>query len=141
MSNSFILDQRLAADSIYISDLKLCQVRLINDARYPWFILVPRLSNVAEIIDLSQQQQQQLWLESAALSLWLKAEFKPAKLNVAALGNIVSQLHMHHIARFVEDDAWPAPVWGKFPTTAYTDEAKVKLKRHFLETFSFPAEV
>ncbi|CAM3769045.1 HIT domain-containing protein [Rheinheimera salexigens] len=138
MNDEFTLDPRLANDSIYITDLALCQIRLNNDSRYPWFILIPKLNNISEIIDLSPQQQQQLWQESAALSFWLKKHYKHAKLNVAALGNVVAQLHIHHIVRFVHDDAWPAPVWGKFPAIGYTEEAKTTLKHQFLQTFLFP---
>lgn len=136
MTEAFILDARLEKDAIYIADLPLCQLRLNNDSRYPWFILIPRINNITEIIDLSPAQQQQLWQESAALSHWLKANYQQAKLNIAALGNIVSQLHLHHIVRFENDDAWPAPVWGKFLPNAYTRQREVTLKQHFLDTFS-----
>lgn len=138
MSQQFKLDPRLENDSIYMTDLALCQLRLSNNARYPWFILIPRLDNIIEIIDLSPQQQQQLWLESAALNAWLKSQYNSVKLNVASLGNVVAQLHVHHIARFIDDDAWPAPVWGKYPPVAYTDIEKAEIKQRFLETFSFP---
>ncbi|WNO60551.1 HIT domain-containing protein [Rheinheimera sp. MMS21-TC3] len=136
MKDGFVLDTRLENDAIYIADLPLCQLRLNNDSRYPWFILIPRVNNITEIIDLTQAQQQQLWQESAALSHWLKANYQHAKLNIAALGNVVSQLHLHHIVRFESDDAWPGPVWGKFLPTAYTEERKATLKQHFLDTFS-----
>jgi diadenosine tetraphosphate (Ap4A) HIT family hydrolase len=138
MNSVFKLDQRLENDSIFIADLALCQLRLNNDCRYPWFILIPKINDITEIIDLTAPQQQQLWHESAAVSEWLRNNYVNVKLNIAALGNVVAQLHLHHIARFVDDDAWPAPVWGKYPPITYTDAEQVKLKQHFLATFIFP---
>ncbi len=88
---------------------------------YPWFILVPRLPNAKEIFQLSYQHQHQLLDESTRLSRWMEKEFKGDKLNIAAIGNIVSQLHLHHISRYKNDKAWPAPVWGAFPATPFVD--------------------
>lgn len=119
---SFVLHPQLAKDSVFIRDLPLCQLRLINDQNYPWFLLVPRIDKARDIIDLDWPSQRQLWHESAWLSHWMRQEFRPQKLNVAALGNMVPQLHLHHIARFEKDVAWPAPVWGKFPAIAYTEQ-------------------
>lgn len=119
---SFVLHPQLAADSLMLRDLPLCQLRLINDRQYPWFILVPRRDGVRDIIDLSWVEQQQLWHESAWLSGTIRAMYQPEKLNVAALGNMVPQLHLHHIARQKNDLAWPSPVWGKFPAIAYTEQ-------------------
>lgn len=121
--NQFELHPQLAADSHFVADLPLCQLRLLDDSQYPWLILVPRQAAVKEIIDLSWQEQQQLWWESAWLSQRLQQSFRPTKLNVAALGNMVSQLHLHHVARFEGDAAWPAPIWGKQPMQRYTAEA------------------
>jgi len=84
----------------------------MNDARYPWLILVPRRSDVTEPFELSEADQAQLWQESMRLGEAMKAHFAADKLNIAALGNQVAQLHVHHIARFHSDDAWPGPVWG-----------------------------
>ncbi len=120
--SSFVLHPQLAADSLLIRELPLCQLRLINDQQYPWFILVPRLEGARDIIDLSWAEQRQLWHESAWLSHTLRCLYQPAKLNIAALGNMVPQLHVHHIARQKNDMAWPAPVWGKFPAIAYTEQ-------------------
>ncbi len=119
---SFVLHPQLAADSLMVRELPLCQLRLINDQQYPWFILVPRREGARDIIDLSWQEQRQLWHESAWLSATMRSLYQPEKLNIAALGNMVPQLHVHHIARQKNDLAWPAPVWGKFPAIAYTEK-------------------
>ncbi len=120
--SSFVLHPQLAADSLLIRELPLCQLRLINDQQYPWFILVPRLEGARDIIDLSWAEQRQLWHESAWLSHTIRSLYQPDKLNIAALGNMVPHLHVHHIARQKNDMAWPAPVWGKFPAIAYTEQ-------------------
>ena len=112
MSDPFQLDPRLAADTFLVGETPLSQVLLMNDARYPWLILVPRRSDVTEPFELSEADQAQLWQESMRLGEAMKAHFAADKLNIAALGNQVAQLHVHHIARFHADDAWPGPVWG-----------------------------
>jgi diadenosine tetraphosphate (Ap4A) HIT family hydrolase len=121
MTTTFELHPQLAKDSIWLADWPLCQLRIINDKNYPWFLLVPRRVGARDIIDLTMNDQLQLWQESSKLSLLLRSEFQPDKLNVAALGNMVPQLHLHHIARFSHDPAWPAPVWGKCPAVPYSD--------------------
>jgi diadenosine tetraphosphate (Ap4A) HIT family hydrolase len=95
---------------------------LSNDSNYPWFILVPRRDDISEIFQLDVADQQALWRETTALAEMLKDSFDADKLNVAALGNVVSQLHMHVIVRKREDAAWPAPVWGKHPARPYGPE-------------------
>ncbi|WP_372760108.1 HIT domain-containing protein [Pseudoalteromonas sp.] len=127
----FELAPELQRDCIELADWPLCKVLLMNDSQYPWFILVPRQANLTEIIDLSDEQQIVYLTESAKLSKLLMSVFTPDKLNVAALGNMVPQLHIHHIVRYKTDAAWPAPVWGKFPAIAYTDEQIAQLKSHF----------
>ncbi len=127
----FSLAKELQRDCIELADWPLCKVLLMNDSQYPWFILVPREAGVKEIIDLSEQQQIMLLQESAKLSKLLQQVFSPDKLNVAVLGNMVPQLHIHHIARFKSDAAWPAPVWGKLPAIPYSDEQISALKAHF----------
>ena len=121
MSNSFQLDPRLAADTFLVGETPLSQVLLMNDARYPWLILVPRRSDVTEPFELSEADQAQLWQESMGLGEAMKAHFAADKLNIAALGNQVAQLHVHHIARFHADDAWPGPVWGVGSAAPYSD--------------------
>ena len=115
----YTLHPRLAADTLSVTELPLCQVLLMNDQRFPWLILVPRQPDLTEIIDLQPDDQTQLWHEIALCSEVLKQVTKPHKLNVGALGNVVSQLHIHIIARQIDDAAWPDPVWGKPDTVAW----------------------
>ena len=124
----FTLDQRLQQDTLLLGDFPLCRLLLMNDANYPWFILVPRRDEVSELFQLDAQEQQQLWRESTELAEVLKDTFKADKMNVATLGNVVSQLHMHVIVRRKDDPAWPAPVWGKHPAKAYSDEQVAALR-------------
>ena len=119
----FELHPTLAADTVFVASLPLCDVRLVRDARYPWALLVPRVANVLDAHQLSDADQQTLTRESAALSHTLVALFAPFKLNVAALGNMVPQLHVHHIARNPGDPAWPRPVWGEGDALPYEDDA------------------
>jgi len=127
--DSFVLHERLQADTHHIGRFVLCDLILMNESRYPWFILVPRRSGVSEIFELSIEDQQQLLLESSALSSHLSIHYHPDKLNIAAIGNIVPQLHIHHIVRYESDPAWPRPVWGLFTPQRYTQE---KLKRFIM---------
>ncbi|MBE0367180.1 HIT domain-containing protein [Pseudoalteromonas sp. MMG013] len=126
---TFELAPELKRDCIELVDWQLCKVLLLNDSQYPWFILVPRVDNLKEIIDLSQSQQSLFWSESAKLSELLREVFNPDKLNIAALGNMVPQLHVHHIARFTNDIAWPNPVWGLHPAVPYSNEQLISLKK------------
>jgi diadenosine tetraphosphate (Ap4A) HIT family hydrolase len=109
---SFILDPQLEADTFPLGRYALSRVLLLNDARYPWVVLVPERQGLEEIIDLADEQQLQLMREIAGTSRALQTLFQPDKLNVGALGNRVRQLHVHVLARFVSDAAWPGPVWG-----------------------------
>ena len=112
MSATFSLDSRLTADTLAICDLSLSTVRLMNDSRFPWLILVPRRGHASEITDLEPADRVRLWDEVAHISRALADIAKPKKLNVAAIGNIVAQLHVHVVARHETDAAWPRPVWG-----------------------------
>lgn len=116
---AFALHERLAADTVHISSLPLCELLLMNDARFPWCILVPRVAGVREIIDLASGDANQLFRESLALQRALREVCTPDKLNVAVIGNLVPQLHVHHIARYTGDSEWPAPVWGRGTAQAY----------------------
>ncbi|MDP4568939.1 HIT family protein [Pseudomonas sp. BNK-6] len=116
----FTLDSRLQQDTLPIGDFPLCRLLLSNDANYPWFILVPRREDISELFQLDVTDQQQLWRETTALAEVLKDAFDADKMNVATLGNVVSQLHMHVIVRKRDDAAWPAPVWGKHPAKPYS---------------------
>lgn len=119
----FTLHPQLNNDCFHVTDLSLCQLLMMNDANYPWFVLVPMRENTTEIFQLNESDQNQLIKESSTLSKFLVRQFQPEKINVAALGNVVPQLHVHHIARFKTDSAWPAPVWGKCQAKKYTDDA------------------
>lgn len=118
----FELDPQLEKDSSWICDLPLSQVRLSNNAAFPWIILVPKKSGMREFIDLSNDEQIQLWQEISQASHVMRELFSPTKLNVANLGNVVAQLHIHVIARFNTDKAWPNPVWNSQVVAEY--EAK-----------------
>lgn len=118
----FTLHPQLAHDCFTIGRFPLTQLLLMNDQNYPWFILVPERENISEIYQLSTADQSQLWRESAELSETLARYFNADKMNVAALGNVVPQLHLHHIVRFRHDLAWPAPVWGKLPPLPYSEK-------------------
>jgi len=126
----FILDSRLRKDTLPVGELPLSLVLLMNDRTYPWLILVPRRPDVREIFELSDQDQGQLLRESTQLARILSEICRPDKLNIAALGNMVPQLHLHHIVRYSTDPAWPAPVWGKTPAVSYpAHEAETFIRR------------
>lgn len=110
---------QLQKDCLMLGRFQLCHLLLMNDASYPWFILVPDRADISEIYQLQAADQQQLWLESSILSTRIMQVLQGDKLNVAALGNMVPQLHLHHIVRYRNDRAWPSPVWGKFPPLGY----------------------
>jgi diadenosine tetraphosphate (Ap4A) HIT family hydrolase len=127
---SFVLHERLEADTIAVAELELSTVRLMRDANYPWLILIPRHPHVSELIDLSTDDQAVLMTEIAAASWALRSEARCDKLNVATLGNMVPQLHVHVIARTTSDPAWPKPVWGAVAAKAYgTGEAEALAQR------------
>lgn len=117
----FDVDQRLLNDGVLIKELQLSKLFLVNNCLYPWMILVPRVVGAREIIDLNDEQQMMLIKEIDLISRVLKKMFNPYKLNVASLGNIVEQLHVHIIARFKEDNSWPNPVFGR-DKLAYTQD-------------------
>ena len=124
----FALDPRLDADSLYLADWPLCRVLRMSDRAYPWLILVPRRVGVREIIDLSSADQALLLGEIGQASRAIRKALKPEKLNVAALGNVVPQLHVHVIGRFAGDPAWPRPIWGVQPPAPFDpDEAEVEV--------------
>ncbi len=124
----FRLHPSLAAVTLPLLEWPLSSLRLMNDARWPWLILVPRVAGMRDLIDLNAQQQAMLWSEIARGSQALRAVCRPHKLNVAALGNVVAQLHVHVIARYETDPAWPAPVWGHGIAVPYSDVAIAALK-------------
>lgn len=114
-----LLDPRLEADSSFIIDLALCQARLHQNGAFPWILLIPRQDNLSEIIDLSPKDQLVLMQEIALSSEIMQGIFQPNKLNVASLGNIVPQLHVHIVARYETDEAWPGPIWNSNVSREY----------------------
>jgi diadenosine tetraphosphate (Ap4A) HIT family hydrolase len=118
---SFTLHPRLAADTSFIADWPLCRVLLMEDARYFWLVLVPRLDSMTEITELSAQDRALLMEEIARAGQMIKGD---AKLNIGALGNLVPQLHLHVVARHPGDPAWPGPVWGHSPAVTYDDATR-----------------
>jgi diadenosine tetraphosphate (Ap4A) HIT family hydrolase len=124
---AFALDSRLAGDTIPVGDLALCSVLLLNDSRFPWLVLVPRRSGVTEITDLSEADSARLMAEIRIATRVMLDLAKPDKVNVAAIGNIVSQMHVHVVGRFRSDPAWPGPVWGFGARTPYPDHAAAAL--------------
>jgi len=124
--NTWQLDLRLADDTVPVADLPLCEVRLMDDSNHPWLVLVPKVADAVEMIDLTPAQRTLLGAEIVIASRALKKLFRPDKLNVAALGNLVPQLHVHVIARFRTDIAWPRPVWGAADARPYAPEDLVE---------------
>jgi diadenosine tetraphosphate (Ap4A) HIT family hydrolase len=118
----FILDARLQADTLPVISLDMCDVLLMNDARFPWLIVVPRETGLVEISDLGEHAQQRLWHEVNRAATVLRQAALCDKLNVGALGNIVRQLHIHVVARREGDAAWPGPVWGHGRAEPYVDD-------------------
>lgn len=132
----FSLHPRLAQDTIEVGDLPLCRVLLMNDARFPWIILVPRVPEAREIIDLDPTQRQPLMEEIALASTAMKTVFVPEKLNIGAIGNLVPQLHIHLIARYSNDSAWPGTVWNSGTAESYGAgqiHANVRILRNALQ--------
>lgn len=127
MVSEFELDPQLGNDSLKITDLPLSELRLSKDSNYPWVILIPRRAGIREIYQLSKTDQHQLWQESAQVGQAMMNEFGGEKLNVAALGNVVAQLHVHHVVRFSDDIAWPNPVWGAHPSKPYMNEESAQI--------------
>ncbi len=119
----------------------LCRVLLMNESRYPWFILVPERENIVEIHQLTDEDQVQLIRESSHFAGVLAELFRADKMNIAAIGNLVPQLHLHHVVRYRNDPAWPGPIWGRFDPKPYDERAvidvKEKLKYSPLRDFSF----
>ena len=121
----FALDKKLASDTFAVADIGLCSVRLMNDKRFPWLILVPKRANVREIHELSPLDQTMLTFEITQMSKLFQRVTRAEKMNIASLGNQVAQLHVHIIARFEKDAAWPSPVWGAGKALTYEpDEAQ-----------------
>lgn len=137
---SFELHSDLQRDGIPMGTFALCQVLLINDSHYPWFVLVPKRGGISDTIDLTREDHGQLWDESREFSKAIMIAFEGEKLNVAALGNMTPQLHIHHIVRYKSDAAWPGPIWGKHVLKPYSvseiQKIKTKLAAQNLKFFT-----
>ncbi|WP_349020170.1 HIT family protein [Methyloglobulus sp.] len=119
---TFNLHPQLERDCITVGRLTLCRLLLMNDKQFPWFILVPEIEGITEIFQLDRQQRGLLIEESSFLAEQLNTLYKADKINIAAIGNLVPQLHVHHVVRYRSDKAWPAPVWGKFAAIPYSEQ-------------------
>ncbi len=130
MTPDFQLHPQLSKDCLIVGNLPLSQLLMMNDSQYPWFILVPRRQSVREIFHLTEADRHQFINESCIVAEQMTAIYQPDKLNIAAIGNLVPQLHIHHVARYQNDIAWPAPIWGKFAATPFeTLEAEHHINR------------
>lgn len=136
----FELHPRLSQDCVQLGRFPLCRLLLMNESRYPWFILVPERKNVSEIYQLTDDDQVQLTRESSHFSRTVAELFRADKMNIAAIGNLVPQLHVHHVARHRDDSAWPGPVWGRYDPQPYHEREltgiRQKLKAAALLNFS-----
>ncbi|MGQ4878017.1 HIT domain-containing protein [Billgrantia sp. LNSP4103-1] len=126
------LDERLVQDSYPIAELPLCQLRLMDDTRFAWLLLIPRRANVSEVFDLDEADQRQLWHEASEVGRMLKTLCRADKINIASLGNVVAQLHVHIVARRHDDEAWPGPVWGQGQPQPYDLDALAGMRDHVL---------
>jgi diadenosine tetraphosphate (Ap4A) HIT family hydrolase len=126
---TFQLHPQLNEDCINIGKLALSRLLLMNDSQFPWLILVPEIAGITEIYQLNKAQRSLLIEESSTLAERLTTLYKADKINIAAIGNLVPQLHVHHIVRYKHDKAWPAPVWGKFPALPYLEQELAKTIR------------
>lgn len=134
--DGFAIDPRLAADTIAVGDLDLCSVRLMDDSRFPWLVLVPRRTGLSKITDLADGDSRSL-MDELRLAVRVMSELsQPDKVNVGALGNIVSQLHLHVVGRFLSDPAWPGPVWGSGASSPYPHHAATLLVERAAQLFS-----
>jgi len=136
MSEAFALHPQLEKDSVQITDWTLCDVRLVNDRRFPWLLLVPRRANLRDLQDASEEDYALMMEEIRRASQMLKEETGAQKMNVASLGNMVPQLHIHIIARFKNDEAWPGPVWGVGTAEPYGVDARVSIVRRYKDVLS-----
>jgi diadenosine tetraphosphate (Ap4A) HIT family hydrolase len=129
-ASPFELHTDLQRDGILLGQFELCLVLLINDRSYPWFVLVPQRAAIRDTIDLESADYRQLWEESKIFGTAIMQIFAGEKLNVAALGNVTPQLHVHHVVRHSHDPAWPAPIWGKQPLQSYSALETENVRQH-----------
>jgi len=138
--SDFELDSRLATDSVLVAEGPLSQIRLMNDERFPWLLLVPRVAGITEWIELDGEQQDKLRTELNRLSRALKVEDGVQKINIGALGNIVPQLHFHVIGRHPGDPAWPGPVWGSGQAHRFAPEVLEQRAHYWKERLGYQAQ-
>ncbi len=131
--NNFSVDPELEKNSFHIADLELSKLYVKNDKENPWFVLVPRKSSAVELMDLTHEEQCVLMEEVTIVSCFLKDYYKPNKINIGALGNIVKQLHIHVLARYEDDRAWPQALWGTTPSMYFEDFELENIKSNFQE--------
>lgn len=129
----FYVDPVIENNSLFIKNLQLSALYMKNDKENPWFVLVPRKLNAVEIIDLSHEEQSVLMEEITIVSEFLKNYYQPYKMNIGSLGNIVKQLHIHVIARYANDRAWPGPIWGTSTTMEYDQNELENIKSNFID--------
>jgi diadenosine tetraphosphate (Ap4A) HIT family hydrolase len=132
----FKLDSRLAKDTTWLGDFPLCRLLIHKEAMAPWFILVPRIDKLSELHHLENNEQVAFMQESSFVAKAIETEIKPDKINIAALGNIVNQLHIHHVPRFSDDFAWPHPIWGKTLNKQRTQKEQEKIAAFWQDYFS-----
>jgi len=141
MQQPIQLDERLKQDCHLLGSFELCSLLLLDDSNYPWFILVPMREQITEIHQLTENDQQQLLKESMNFSRCLEDVFQPDKLNIAALGNVVPQLHIHHIARYKNDPCWPAPVWGAVEAIPYDEDRLADITARIKDWFDSSKDI
>lgn len=125
--DNFKLHQQLAKDTITLGHYPLCRLLLAKDGNYPWLILVPQVDQITEFHHLSPAQQAQFLVESNEISKFLVDELQADKINIAAIGNMVPQLHIHHVARYKTDPSWPKPIWGQLPAIERSEQETARL--------------
>jgi len=133
---TFEIDSQLKQTSYPLISLGVCDLRLVDDQRWPWLLIIPRVPHAVELIDLSPDLRSEVWLEIDHVARVMRDQFSPHKLNIAALGNQVRQLHIHCIARFPDDDAWPNPVWGIGESVPYDSELLAARLNRLEDAFS-----
>ena len=133
---TFEIDSQLKQTSYPLVSLGVCDLRLVDDERWPWILIIPRVTHAIELIGLSPELRGDAWLELDHVARVMRDQFSPHKLNIAALGNQVRQLHVHCIARFPDDDAWPNPVWGVGDSIPYDSEFLAARLNQLKDAFS-----
>ncbi len=138
---TFQLAKQLENDTIHLQDFKLCRFLVMNDKNYPWAILVPKQNDIKEVFELSAADQAQLWCEVTHVAKTLKEKLNMPKMNIAAIGNMVPQLHLHIVGRDPEDISWPGPVWGQHPAKKYDESEINNILENWKSWFNWDIEV